>query len=412
MPGRSGTPLSLESEGGRSTAYLYDEPMTSRLESISVSGYRSIESLTLSFDRNLTLLIGANGSGKSNLVGAFELLGRVLDNSVRDSMLQRGGFSSHLHRSPTGPDASEIHLGIWSEPRPSILHDNNLFRNGYEVTLSGDSEDLPIVSEVLYIHNISEHKAPFDVRLGLSKESRLRDLASNSKHARAMKYILELAAGCRVYHFDDTSPDSPALTRSSVSDNIALHSDASNIAALLLEMRERKPHSYRRIVRAVQTVAPFFDDFVLVPQSDSIILRWRERGLDSVFSGQALSSGTLRFICLATLLFQPSPPATIVLDEPELGLHPFAIHQLAELFRNASEKRQIIAATQSVTLLSQFSIHEVAVVDQLDGSTTVDRPDEALLGQWLNDYSLGELWEMNLLGGRPRSAARGAETIS
>lgn len=382
--------------------------MTARLESIFVAGYRSIESLTLSFEENLTLLVGANGSGKSNLVNAFELLGRVLDDSVRHDMLKHGGFNAQLYRSATGPDAESIQLEAWRVPRASSLHDGDRYKNGYAVTLTADAEDLPLVTETLYTHNIDQYPDPYSQRLGLSRTSQLGALAADDGPSSPAGYIHELVAGCRVFHFDDTSPDSPALRRSPVADNIGLHSDARNLAAVLLEARENHAEDYARIVRTVQTVAPFFDDFVLTPQGGSVYLRWQEVGLDTVFAGHALSSGTLRFVCLATLLLQPNPPATIILDEPELGLHPFAIHQLAELFRDVAEGRQIIAATQSVTLLSQFSIDEVAVVDRVRGATTVSRPDTRELEVWLQDYSLGELWEMNLLGGRPRSAIRGA----
>lgn len=163
-------------------------------------------------------------------------------------------------------------------------------------------------------------------------------------------------------------------------------------------------------MRAIRAVAPFFDDFVLQPVHDTVQLRWREQGLDGVFPGSALSSGTLRFICLAVLLQQPDPPATIVLDEPELGLHPFAIHQLADLLRGAAVDRRIVAATQSVTLLGQFGVEEIAVVDRIAGATSVSRPDVAELAAWLDDYSLGDLWEMNVLGGRPQPPVSTTDT--
>jgi predicted ATPase len=149
-------------------------------------------------------------------------------------------------------------------------------------------------------------------------------------------------------------------------------------------------------------VAPYFDDFVLEPEQATIRLRWRERGLDAAFSADSLSDGTLRFICLAVLLLQDSAPGTMVLDEPELGLHPFAIHQLSALLRRAAKDRRVVAATQSVTLLEQFSVDEVAIVERTTSGTRIQRPDPQALAQWLADYSLGELWEKNLLGGQPR----------
>jgi predicted ATPase len=171
---------------------------------------------------------------------------------------------------------------------------------------------------------------------------------------------------------------------------------------VLLRLRADDPSRYRRIVRVVRTVAPYFDDFVLEPEASAIRLRWRERGLDSVFSAENLSDGTLRFVCLAVLLLQDNAPGTIVLDEPELGLHPFAIHQLAALLRRAASDRRVVAATQSVTLLEQFSVDEVAIVERTGTGTQIQRPDPQTLEQWLGEYSLGELWEKNLLGGRPR----------
>jgi predicted ATPase len=179
-----------------------------------------------------------------------------------------------------------------------------------------------------------------------------------------------------------------------------LHPDAGNLAAVLLNLRETEQPGYRRIVAAIRQVAPFFRDFVLVPErsAERIRLRWQQEGSDTVFPADALSDGTLRFICLATLLGQPELPGVIVLDEPELGLHPFAIVQLAEMLRVVSRRRQVVVATQSVTLMNQFAADDLIVVERRNGFSSFERPDQQQLSDWLTDYSLGDLWEKNLLG--------------
>lgn len=369
--------------------------MPASLASIELSGFRSIESLVLELKSTVTLLIGANGAGKSNLVDAFELLGYTVDGKLGDHVLRSGGFSQLLHRSIGGGVAEAVTIKVWSGW-------NGSYRNGYRMKLTAGPDDVALVSETTYTHG-EQYAAPYDHNLGLGRESRLS--AGASQHI-ANRYLLEVLSGCRVFHFDDTSATAAPLLGTDVADYETLHGDARNLAAVLLDMKTDHPARYEQVVRSVRNVAPFFDDFVLRPSGDRVQLRWRERGIDDVFSGGTLSSGTLRFTCLAVLLQQPRPPATIVLDEPELGLHPAAIHQLAALMRTISSNQRIVAATQSVTLLGQFSLDEVAVVSREGGSTTVSRPDRDALEAWIADYSVGELWEMNLLGGRPDGVAR------
>jgi predicted ATPase len=119
-----------------------------------------------------------------------------------------------------------------------------------------------------------------------------------------------------------------------------------------------------------------------------------------------LSDGTLRFICLTTLLLQPKSllPDTLLIDEPELGLHPFAINLLADMLQEAAESKQVIVSTQSVELLNAFQPEDVVVVQREEDASVFKRLDKAALSDWLaDDYSLGELWKRNILGGRPGS---------
>lgn len=367
--------------------------MTTQLASIAVEGFRSIRSMELNLSSEVTLLIGANGAGKSNVVDALALLGNVIDRQLQAAVDESGGFSNLIHRSSADPP-EEIAIKVWGGW-------DRAWRNGYEMRLRPGVDDTAILTESTKIHK-EDFERPRKKALRGGSESALpgalKDNAPN-------QYLHDILSGVRVFHFDDTDRVSaPPLRTVSIADGETLHDDARNIAAVLYEMKAENPSAYQAVRRSVRNIAPFFEDFVLRPnRSERIRLRWRERGIDDVFPGSALSSGTLRFICLSVLLQQPNAPGTIVLDEPELGLHPAAIHQLAALMRLAGNERRIIAATQSVTLLGQFGIEDIAVVERRDGATVVNRPPHEELEEWLDEYSVGELWEMSVLGGRPGS---------
>lgn len=370
---------------------------------IRIAGLTSISNVLLDLLTPVTVLIGPNGSGKSNIVEALELLGRIVDGQLQDYVIRRGGFASLLHRSsvPFG-SATSISIEAWEEFASTDLE------RGYRADLGAAPSDSAVLNESLLLrqrHERRERRGIESHHLQTSRESQLPEAVGGNDHlvAQAARQIIPILAGCRVFHFQDTSSDAPVKQRVDDADNLTLAPDARNLAPLLARLQTDKPISYGRIVRVIRSVAPFFDDFVLQPEAGRMRLRWREKKLDNVFSADELSDGTLRFICLAALLLQPERPGTVVLDEPELGLHPFAINQLAGLIRDAAtDGRKVVLATQSVTLLSHFNADEVAVVERRLGGTRVNRLDPEALGDWLANYSLGELWEKNVLGGRPR----------
>jgi predicted ATPase len=267
------------------------------------------------------------------------------------------------------------------------------------------AELVPAAGDTLIFANEGVSQLGWDGLESLGRGGRESMLVeSGAPSANAVGPLVEVLRGCRVFHFHDTSRDAPVKQQGYAADNRSLHPDAGNLAAVLLRMRDGDRGRYRRVVRTVKQVAPFFRDFVLEPElaPDRLRLRWRQEGSDTVLPADALSDGTLRFICLATLLGQPELPGLIVLDEPELGLHPFAIVQLAGMLRAASQESQVLLATQSVTLMNQFELGDLVIVERQDGASVFERPDPERLSEWLAEYSLGELWEKNLLGGRPR----------
>lgn len=342
--------------------------MPYKLSEVSIEGFTSVRSSTLTLG-DVTVLVGANGAGKSNVVGVLELLGRMADSELGLAVGLRGGAQALQY---VGPRAEEgIRLRVTADPY------------GYEAHLVPAANDTLIFAEEKW----------FPSPEGLARGHRESQLHG------PMRGIL---GGCRVFHFQDTSVNAPVEQLGFTADNEALRPDARNLAAFLLRLREGEPKAYRRIVRAVQTVAPFFRDFLLAEEpGGKIRLRWMQQGVDAIFPAEALSDGTLRYICLCVLLLQPDPPALLTLDEPELGLHPHAVVQLADMLRSAAVRSQVVIATQSVTLLNQFSLNDLVVAEREDGATTLRRPDREALREWLEEYSLGELWEKNVLGGRP-----------
>jgi len=357
---------------------------------VVVEGFTSIRSAELALN-DVNVLVGANGAGKSNLIRVLGVLGRIVDGELGLYVGLSGGASALLNVNPAGPQRirlqAESDAGGYSADLIPAAGDTLIFSAESTWTWRGDA-----------MRHVRQQRP-----LGAGhRESALLTPESSWKPEELA--LVETLRGCRVFHFHDTSRDAPVKQQGYTADNRTLHPDAGNLAAVMLRLRDGDPGRYRRIVRTIKQVAPFFRDFVLEPElaTDRVRLRWRQEGSDTVLPADALSDGTLRFICLAALLGQPELPGLIVLDEPELGLHPFAIVQLAGMLRAASQESQVLLATQSVTLMNQFELGDLVIVERRDGASVFERPDPGRLSEWLADYSLGELWEKNLLGGRPK----------
>jgi predicted ATPase len=222
---------------------------------------------------------------------------------------------------------------------------------------------------------------------------------------KVSEYVLPAIKSWRVYHFHDTSAEAKVKQLHPSNQNIKLKPDAANLAAYIARLHSNFPDAYQRMVETIRLAAPFFDDFVVRdPLPKETELEWTELGdPDSPYRAHSLSDGTLRFICLTVLLLQPENllPDTIIIDEPELGLHPYAINLLADMLQEVSEKKQVIISTQSVELLNHFSAKDVVIVQRKNGASIFERLDEDDLSEWLDEFSLGDLWKRNILGGRP-----------
>lgn len=223
---------------------------------------------------------------------------------------------------------------------------------------------------------------------------------------RIYEYVVPVLKKWRVYHFHDTSPSAKVKQIHGINDNEYLREDAANLAAFLYRLQHNHEAHYKRIVKTIQLAAPFFGGFHLRPTTDNvdkIQLEWTEVNQDVPFKANELSDGTLRFICLATVLLQPEQfmPSAILIDEPELGLHPYAIAVLGSLMKSVAEDHQLIVSTQSVDLVNEFEVDDLIVVGREAGASTFQRLQASELKEWLEDFTLGELWKKNILGGRP-----------
>lgn len=360
------------------------------IRQIIIENYKSIHKATIDL-APINVLIGANGAGKSNLISFFELLSALYNQRLQRYILERGGIGRLLHNGLKGSDRIR---GVFNFSNRNAL--------GF-VLLPTDTGGAVIATQDCFNSGGSPdmdydtwHLATWDKDV---LESQIRE----NKTWRA-GYLQEFLQSFTVYHFHDTSRTSAMRQSCDVGDNRYLRHDASNLPAFLYRVQQTEPRVFTLIEQTIRSIAPYFKRFSLAPSSlapNQISLVWEEQDSDMYLDAQSLSDGTLRFIALATLLLQPAPPKTIVIDEPELGLHPAAIEKLAALVRVASHKAQVIIATQSSSFVSCFEPEDIVVVERKEGSTAFARPDKERLASWLEDYSLGELWEKNLIGGKP-----------
>lgn len=359
----------------------------SGVRSLTITGYKSIRELRDFPLRDLNVLIGANGAGKSNFIGLFRLLNEMYEQRLQLFVQTQGG-----------PDAM-LHFGRGVTDR---LHAEFYFaNNGYKFDLVPTSDNrLVFEREVSWFGGVY-YQSTSSVTLGTGHdESKLKTATDQYSPS-----VRQSVSNWRVYHFHDTSERARVKQKLPTNDNLRLKPDAANLAAYLRRLREDHTKEYERIVATIRLVAPFFDDFVhREGDPETIELEWTQRGNpDTPFKAHMLSDGTLRFVCLATLLLQPIRllPDTILIDEPELGLHPYAITVLAEVFKQVAEQRQLIVSTQSVELVNELVPEDVVVVDQEEGASIFRRFTAEELSGWLEQYALGELCKRNVLGGRP-----------
>lgn len=369
--------------------------MGQQIDKITLKGFKSIRDLEDFPLRNLNILIGANGAGKSNFVSFFTFLREAVEGRLNLYVAKKGGADDHLFMGPKITKQTYAHLSFHATRYEFLLErtvdDNFVFAD--------ESVEYGRIGASAVKHSIGQ----------AHRESVLKKQFGNDKLPDQIKHVCknvyDSISGCIVYHVHDTS-DTAAMRRTcSVRDNEYLRPDAGNLAAFLVMLRDEYPSVYGKIRDTICLATPFFDDFKFKPKAsngDEVLqLEWTQKDSDYPFYANQLSDGTLRFIALSTSLLQPNPPSTILLDEPELGLHPYALNLLAGLLKKAAAKTQVIISTQSAPLLDNFTAEDIIVVERKEGESTFERLSSVGLQEWLKDYSLGELWQKNVFGGRP-----------
>ncbi|MBI5590744.1 MAG: AAA family ATPase [Deltaproteobacteria bacterium] len=371
-----------------------------QLIQLVVKGFKSIhpDGQLINFG-DVTVLLGPNGAGKSNLVSFLKMLNFIAREELQIFIGKQGGADALLHYGSKHTDAIEFSLILKQEAENTIL-------STYSVSLThGMPDKLFIAREQVTRQQVGEKTGQkYFLDNGNSESGLFKDRRTTSK------ILLSALGSIRTYQFHDTSDTSRIRANGYIDDSRYLRSDAGNLAAFLKMMKTgpKTKRYYERIVHHIQRVMPQFGDFDLetITGNDLYVrLNWKDISNDFLFGPHQISDGTLRFMALASLLLQPPTilPDTIVLDEPELGLHPAAIAELAGMIRMASKNARIVVATQSTRLVDEFNAGEIVVVerDEMRDCSVFKRLNETELGDWLSRYSLSELWEKNVLGGLP-----------
>jgi len=369
------------------------------LKKIRIEGFKSIKNQEIEL-KPLNVLIGANGSGKSNFIKAFEFLNKVVKKELQDYVAQRGaGSFLYFGTKNTFKINFELEFG----------NKNKINDNTYKLSLTPRTDDKIVIGqEYCKYKNITEILAENG-----DKESKMLE-----KNERICKYTYACLKNIKVYHFEDTTDQSPLKQTCNVELNTSLESNGNNLPAILYRLKTSKNEnynfSYQKIAQTINLVAPFFKDFVLEPnESNNIRLRWKHSRNNEIFDVSSFSDGTLRFIAITTLLLLPSEliPNIVIIDEPELGLHPMAIKVITELAQSlARQDKQLILSSQSITFINQFASEDLIVVDKKIDTTNENNEESVFkriseddVKEWIEDFSIGDIWNMNIIGGRPNN---------
>ncbi len=373
-----------------------------KLTNLKIHGFKSIHHLDNLALGPVNVLIGANGSGKSNFIFFFKMLNQMAHSfgELQTFIGKYGGANSLLYEG--AGVTSQIEASLSFETESGIIDYYSRLIHAAPDTLVFADEQFRFSGafETPWLLLGSGHR---ETRLS-APEAGIQGTEYESSLLVQDIHLLKLMRGCLVYQFHNTSETSRIRQKWNISDSRFLKEDGANLASFLYRLRESEYGYYRRIVETIRMVAPFFDDFVLEPEHHSVMLQWKERNSDIIFGPHLVSDGTLRAMAIISLLLQPEAnlPPVIILDEPELGLHPYAINIVTGLLKSVSTFAQVIIATQSTTVIDCFDPDEIIVVDRPGRESVFTRLDPEKLKDWLDEYSMAELWEKNVIGGKPR----------
>ena len=353
------------------------------ITNIKLTGFKSFEDIDVALGP-INVLIGANGSGKSNFIAFFDFLLAIWREGLRYEVAASGGVNQFLHfgRQRTKEIDWEVEIGGENSRYAATLTPTN-------------GEALIFKQEVAMVRGAGR-----SLGAGHSETKLKTHTGENEKATRIIATIAQRVGRLATYHFHDTGSDSSFHQPSSTELRHArFRKHGENIAGFLYQLKQHSPKRYRLLRKTVTSVAPYFSDFEWETLGrEKVSLVWRNRYGDEVLRFPDFSDGTQRFIALCCVFLQDDLPDTIVIDEPELGLHPTAIAKLVGLMRSAAGRgAQVIVATQSTALVDYFEPEEIVTVDQHLGATTLRRMERKGLDAWLDEYSLGDLWGQHII---------------
>ena len=374
--------------------------MPNRIESLHIKGFRSLADVEINEMPRAAALIGANSSGKSNFIRFFEMMNWMIGARRLDEFIQRrGGADDQLFGGTKTSRRMEAKLAIRTE----------FGRNDYRFALGHAHPDRFIFmkEEFRFTRDKFGSDAPWQPIGSGHTEAQIVEAAQSAAsvaiNQRTAGALVHLLRRCAVYQFHDTSDDSPQKKKWESEENNYLRSDGGNLAAVLLRLEQRNLRLFESICDYIRRVLPIFDRFQIKEDYGKVLLRWKAKGMDKTIGAHLTSDGSLRLFALVTLLNLPPKmlPDVLILDEPELGLHPAAIALVGDMIKVLAEERQVIVATQSPLLVDQFDLDEILVLELRDRRTEIHRYNEIEYRDWLEEYTTGELWQKNVIGGCP-----------
>jgi len=378
---------------------------STRFGQLSIEGFRRLRNVRLSL-RPLSVMIGANGTGKTSVLDVLSLLASSAQGNLSSAISELGGLANVL----TYDKAQELGLGITMEvPGYDPLEYSLRLRPqgvGYairaEMLSQGSSHTVPL------IHLTPDMKYYYDperkMRMAPTWEHNPLEtaLAQVPKMFREPEDFRRRLASSTFYHVLNVDPRSPVRLPQAMALAELPGRNGEDLVSCLFYLRETDRNRFEAIEDSLRAAFPRFERLDFPPVAAGTLgLAWRERGFSKALYTHQLSEGALRFLWLTTLLQSPGLTALTLLDEPEVSLHPELLSLLADQLREASQRTQLIVATHSDILIRFLEPSEVVVLDATeDGMTTLTRADDLDLGEWLKDYSLDELWRNGRIGAR------------
>jgi len=381
-----------------------------RFAKLSVKGFRRLLDVSLEI-RQLAVLIGANGIGKTSILDAFNLLSASAESKLSNNLNNMGGIGALATYDKTDTVSFCLTMEV---PKDADLH--------YEITLSPMGAGYTISKETLnqqrkpkpppHLHIDSNGVDIKYYEVGKRKLVRPTwphnpletSLAQVPKMFHAPEEFRSQLASSTFYHALNVAPRAPVRLPQPMQPAALPGRDGEDLVSCLYYLRETDRCRFEAVEDTLRAAFPTFERLEFPPvAAGTIALTWRDQQFSKPFYTHQLSEGTLRFLWLVTLLQSPGLTAVTLIDEPEVSLHPEMLSLLADLFREASRRTQLIVATHSDRLVRFLEPKEVVVMDlEEDGAAKATWADELDLAHWLEDYALDEVWRMGRMGGRAR----------